>query len=59
MKRVSVKVRDNRVRLSVGDKVSFTGVDGQILTDVITRIDSNVIEGKLYDLSIVKLTKVK
>ena len=59
MKKVSVKIRDNRVKLSVGDKVSFTGVDGKTLTDVITRIDGNVIEGKLYDLSIVKLTKAK
>lgn len=51
----TIKVRDNRVKLSVGDKVSFKGVNGEVLTDVITFIEGSVIEGKVYDLSGLKL----
>lgn len=52
----TIKVRDNRVKLSVGDKVSFEGVNGEVLTDVITFIEGSVIEGKVYDLSGLRLT---
>jgi len=56
MNTINVKVRDNRVKLSVGDKVSFEGMNGEVLTDVITFIEGSVIEGKVYDLSRLKLT---
>jgi len=56
---MKVKITDSRPVFLVGDKVKFTDVDGVVRYDIITNVSYNAIEGRLYDLSSVKLTKVR
>jgi hypothetical protein len=44
--------------MKVGDKVQFQ-IGEEIIQDIITYIDSNVIEGEKFDLTYTKLSVVK
>jgi hypothetical protein len=44
--------------MKVGDKVQFQ-IGEEVIQDVITYIDSNVIEGEKFDLTYVKFTVVE
>jgi hypothetical protein len=57
MKKVKVKIIDNRTRFSVGDKVEFD-INGTTYTDTIVYMDGSTIEGSKYYLTTMKLRKV-
>lgn len=48
-----------KIKISIGDTVEFTDVNGVVCFDTIEYIDANVIEGKQYDLTYIEFKIVK
>jgi len=53
---IKAKIKDLRIKQpKVGDRVEFT-IDLETLTDEVVYVNGNIIEGKKWDLSYIKLT---
>ena len=53
---IKAKIKDLRIKQpKVGDRVEFN-IDLETLTDEVVYVNGNIIEGKKWDLSYIKLT---
>ena len=53
---IKAKIKDLRIKQpKIGDHVEFT-IDLETLTDEVVYVNGNIIEGKKWDLSYIKLT---
>lgn len=53
---IKAKIKDLRIKQpKIGDRVEFN-IDLETLTDEVVYVNGNIIEGKKWDLSYIKLT---